>query len=175
MGQLVVQEFVTADGFAADTNNAFEFHDRVDGSWDEADARTLPWVEAASAVVLGARTYAEFVEFWPTPASESEILAPIINVIPKYVFSASLEAAEWGDFAPATLESGDAIEAIRRIKRDSPGDVIGQPVTRAELFHGGRGGCAAPGGHSRAARRRPWHLSSRRAPSHAARPGNNRL
>jgi dihydrofolate reductase len=124
MGQLVVQEFVTADGFAADTNNAFEFHDRVDGSWDEADARTLPWVEAASAVVLGARTYAEFVEFWPTPASESEILAPIINVIPKYVFSASLEAAEWGDFAPATLESGDAIEAIRRIKRDSPGDVI---------------------------------------------------
>jgi dihydrofolate reductase len=124
MGQLVVHEFVTADGFAASVANTFEFHDQVEGGWDEPDARSLPWVEAASAVVLGARTYREFVEFWPTPASDAEILAPIINVIPKFVFSSSLPAAEWGDFAPATVESGDAIDAIRRIKRDSPGDVI---------------------------------------------------
>jgi dihydrofolate reductase len=124
MGQLVVQEFVTADGFAADANDAFEFHDQVEGSWDEFDARQVPWVEAASAIVLGARTYREFVQFWPTSLSDGEILAPLINTIPKYVFSSSLESAPWGNYPAAAIADGDAIDAIRRIKVDSTSHVI---------------------------------------------------
>lgn len=124
MGRLVVQEFVTADGFAAAADNTFEFHDRVHGSWDEFDANHLAWVESASAVVLGARTYREFVEFWPTPASDREVLAPIINSIRKHVFSSSLSEAGWGDYEPALVEAGDAADGIRRIKRESDGDVI---------------------------------------------------
>lgn len=124
MGQLVVQEFVSADGFASAADNTFGFHDQVQGSWDDFDANHLAWVESASAVVLGAHTYREFVEFWPTPASDSEVLAPIINTIPKHVISSSLTEAGWGDYEAATVESGDTIETIRRIKTDSAGDVI---------------------------------------------------
>jgi dihydrofolate reductase len=124
MGQLVVQEFVTADGFAADADGQFGFHDRVDGTWDEFDERHVPWVEAASAVVLGANTYREFVEFWPTPASDSEVLAPLINTMPKYVFSSSLESAPWGNYPAAMAVPGNAVDAIRRLKRESTSHVI---------------------------------------------------
>lgn len=139
MGQLVVQEFVSADGFAATADNTFDFHDEVQGSWDEFDANHLAWVESASAVVLGARTYSEFVEFWPTPASDAEVLAPIINTIPKYVVTSSLRQASWGDFEPATVIAGDAIEAIRQIKQDTPGDVIvwGSLTLAHSLFDAG--------------------------------------
>lgn len=74
MGQLIVQDFVTADGYAADSNN----------------------------------------EFW----------APALNGLRRHVFSRQLKAAPWGDFPPSTVESGDAIQAIRRIKRESAKDIV---------------------------------------------------
>ena len=60
MGQLVVQEFVTADGFAA--------------------------------------TYRMFVNFWPTPASAGEAIAPALNGLRRFVFSRRLQSAPEATF-----------------------------------------------------------------------------
>lgn len=124
MGQLVVQEFVTADGFAANTNNEFDAYEMLQGGTAEFDRSQLAWLDTVDAMVLGAATYRMFVEFWPTPASAGEVIAPALNGLRRFVFSRSLRNAPWGDLPAATIESGDAVEAIRRIKREVDGAIV---------------------------------------------------
>ena len=124
MGQLVVQEFVTADGFAADVNNEFTIYEKLEGGTAEFDRSQLAWLETVDAMVLGASTYRMFVEYWPTPASAGEIIAPALNGLRRFVFSRTLERAPWGDLPEASIESGDAVEAIRRIKRETEGTIV---------------------------------------------------
>lgn len=61
MGQLVVQEFVTADGFAANTNNEFTAYEMLEGGTAEFDRNQLAWLDTVDAMVLGASTYRMFV------------------------------------------------------------------------------------------------------------------
>lgn len=124
MGQLIVQEFVTADGFAANVNNEFTAYDMLQGGTAEFDRSQLAWLETVDAMVLGASTYRMFAEFWPTPASDGEIIAPALNALPRFVFSRKLKNAPWGAFPEAAIESGDAVEAIRRIKGELAGTIV---------------------------------------------------
>lgn len=124
MGQLVVQEFVTADGFAANTNNEFNAYEMLEGGTAEFDRSQLAWLDTVDAMVLGASTYRMFVEFWPTPASDGEIIAPALNGLRRFVFSRNLKNAPWGDLPAATIESGDEVAAIRRIKREVEGTIV---------------------------------------------------
>ena len=124
MGQLIVQDFVSADGFAADANNEFTFYEFLDGGTAEFDRNQLEWLETVDTMVLGASTYRMFVEYWPTPASNDEIIAPSLNSLRRFVFSRHLTRAPWGDMAEAAIESGDPLEAIRRIKAEAVGDIV---------------------------------------------------
>lgn len=124
MGDLVVQQFVSADGFAANDQNEFDLFDSVEGDSAEFDQSNLEWLEGVGAIVLGAATYQMFVGYWPTPRAEGELVAPKINSLPKHVFSRSLASAPWGDHPEAVVESGDAAEAIRRLKGESSGDLV---------------------------------------------------
>ena len=124
MGQLVVQEFVSADGFAADANNEFTFYELLDGGTAEFDRSQLKRLETVDAMVLGANTYRMFAEYWPTPASKDEIITPALNGLRRVVFSSRLTSAPWGDMPEAAVESGDAIEAIRRLKSETDGDIV---------------------------------------------------
>jgi dihydrofolate reductase len=135
MGQLIIQDFVSADGFAADANNEFTFYTYLDGGTAEFDRSQLEWLKTVDTMVLGANTYREFAEYWPTPASKDEIIAPSLNGLRRVVFSRHLAKAPWGDMAEAAVESGDAIEAIRRIKGETDGDiVVWGSLTLAETF-----------------------------------------
>lgn len=124
MGRLVVQEIVTADGFAADADGNFTFTQKVEGSVAEWDRHQFAWLDDVDAMVMGARTYELFNAFWPTPASATEMIADKLNALDRYVFSTTLREAPWGSVGECRIESGDAIEAIRRIKRQTPGAVV---------------------------------------------------
>jgi dihydrofolate reductase len=124
MGQLVVQQFVTADGFATNANNEFTAYEMLEGGTAEFDQSQLAWLDTVDAMVLGASTYRMFVEYWPTPASDGEVIAAALNGLRRYVFSRQLEKAPWGGLPEATIESGDAVEAIRRIKSEVPGTIV---------------------------------------------------
>jgi dihydrofolate reductase len=124
MGQLVVQEFVTADGFAANANNEFTAHEMLEGGTAEFNQSQLAWLDTVDAMVLGATTYRMFAQFWPTPASDGEIIAPALNGLRRFVFSRQLKNAPWGQLPGATIESGDAVEAIRRIKSEIEGTIV---------------------------------------------------
>lgn len=124
MGHLVVQQFVTLDGFAANADNEFTAYQLLDGRTDEFDRSQVEWLAGVDAMVLGATTYRMFAGYWPTPAAAGEVVAAPLNALRRHVFSRTLGHAPWGDLPPATLESGDAVEAIRRIKAENPGLVV---------------------------------------------------
>jgi len=123
MGELIVHQFVSADGFAGDESGEFALFDGS-GPSDELDNETLARLESVDAIVLGATTYRMFVSYWPTPDSDQELLAARINELPKIVVSTTLTEAPWGEFEPAMLVADDPAEAVRRLKLDLPGDLI---------------------------------------------------
>ena len=124
MGSLIVQQFVSADGFAGDESGEFALFDDG-GSTDEFDNETLARLENVDAIVLGANTYRMFASYWPTPDSDAELLSARINELPKIVVSTTLADAPWGEYEPAIVVSDDAAEAVRSLKLDLPGDLIG--------------------------------------------------
>ena len=124
MGNLVVQQFVSADGFAANDQNEFDLFDTIEGDSSEFDRSNLKWLDGVGLIVLGAKTYRMFADYWPTSASDWELIAPKLNSMPKVVFSRTLSSAPWGDYPDVAIESGDATEAIRRLKNDTTDDLI---------------------------------------------------
>ena len=123
MGQLIVHQFVSIDGFAGGVGGDFGLFDGA-GVSEELDNETLLQLETVDAIVLGATTYRMFASYWPTPDSDQEILAQRIIELPKIVVSTTLEEAPWGEFEPAMVVSDDAAEAVRRLKLDLPGDLM---------------------------------------------------
>jgi dihydrofolate reductase len=123
VGNLVVQEFVSADGFAANDNNEFDMYSSV-SDWSLFDRSNLSWISSAGGILLGAKTYEEFVRYWPSPDASEELLAGAINALPKHVFSRTRTEAAWGDFAPAIVESGDTAATVTRLKKQHQGDLI---------------------------------------------------
>src|SRR6266487_5836238 len=70
-------------------------------------------IAEADAILLGRRTYLEFAALWPTQP-RSVPMSAFLNDTPKYVVSSTLDAVEWG---PATLLTGDPVEAITKLRR----------------------------------------------------------
>lgn len=124
MGRLIVQETVSADGFAADPEGRTSFMEPFIGGLAEGFTRhQLELVEGVSGLVMGARTYEGFSSFWPTDAASGEMIAPAFNALRRYVFSHSHTEAPWGDLGDCEVVSGDTGEQIRRIKAESEGDL----------------------------------------------------
>jgi dihydrofolate reductase len=139
MGQLIVHQFVSADGFAGDEGGQFALFDGSPGTTFELDTATLEKLKSVDTIVLGANTYRMFAAFWPTTDSDPELLAPRINELPKIVVSRTLQEAPWGDYDPVIVLSDDAADAIARLKSDLPGDVIvwGSLTLTDTLFRAG--------------------------------------
>jgi len=123
MGKLVISEFITVDGVAEDPGGeafqrggwAFQF-DRG----QEGDKFKLDEVLAAEALLLGRVTYEGFARAWPQMKDEVGF-AEKMNSMPKYVASGSLREPEW---ANTKVLDGDVIDAVRKIKDESEGDLL---------------------------------------------------
>jgi dihydrofolate reductase len=112
---------VSLDGFIEDPRGGLDWH-----SVDEELHRHFNAVDRASgAVLLGRRLFESMASYWPTadedPSAPDYVVeyARIWREKPKYVFSRTLQAVQHG----AHLVSGDAAEAIRRLKAEPGGDL----------------------------------------------------
>jgi len=89
------------------------------GYADDAYMRDrLGQVLACDAMLMGRNTYEEFAEFWPRLAHP---LAGRVNALPKYVFSSTLEHAEW---ANSTIVRGDVVAEVSKLKQQDGGDLL---------------------------------------------------
>jgi dihydrofolate reductase len=114
MGRLIEYTLVSADGVFEDpTGVAGEFG-------DEAYLRDgLGLLAAADAALFGRRTYEAFAKLY-APGSERH-WADRLDAIPKYVFSSTLERAEWSN---STVVRGEPAAEVARLKDQVAGDLV---------------------------------------------------
>jgi dihydrofolate reductase len=85
------------------------------------------------ALLFGRRTYEGMAAYWTTAAGET---AEFMNAVPKFVFSRTLERADW---ANTTLVKEDAAEVVARLKEQAGKDlfVFGSAEFSATLIRHG--------------------------------------
>jgi dihydrofolate reductase len=85
------------------------------------------------ALLFGRRTYEGMAAYWTTAAGET---AEFMNAVPKFVFSRTLESADW---ANTTLVKEDAAEVVARLKEQAGKDlfVFGSAEFSATLIRHG--------------------------------------
>jgi dihydrofolate reductase len=121
---------VSLDGFVASPQGG------LGGSLPEDDAQTAWKLERLRRVgthIMGRVTYEQMAEHWPNAGGE---YAPLMNSIPKVVFSSTLEEASWG---PARVASGDMVNEIAGLKQNSERDIMvhgGAAFAQALSRHG---------------------------------------
>lgn len=120
MGKVIVEQIVSVDGYAEDADGSIDFF--VNADWvNEADTEQLRMLSGVSAIVLGARTYRMFADYWPTADPVAEPVAEPISRLPKFVVSSTLDAAPWGEHDAAEVVRGDGVVAVRRLRERFPG------------------------------------------------------
>ena len=114
MRKIVVYELLSLDGVAEDP-------DRFITDWDGAmDANLAAVIGIQDAVILGRRSYDEWVGFWP--GSQIEPFATFINTVPKYVATSAPLDPEWAN--ASAIDVGGLVEFVRDLK-DRPGGDLG--------------------------------------------------
>lgn len=112
MRKVVAYELLSLEGVGEDC-------DKFILEWDEAMDENLARVIAAQdAVILGRRSFDEWVDFWPQ--SEIEPFATFINGVEKHVATSTPLDRDW---AHATAIDGDLVAHVRALKEQPGGDI----------------------------------------------------
>jgi dihydrofolate reductase len=113
MRRIIESTLVSLDGVIGDPHRwAGEYFD------DAARSRSLAQLLASDGMLMGRRTYEIFSAQWPRAGGA---YADRINEMPKYVFSSTLERADWDN---TTIVRGDVAEQVASLKRADGRDLI---------------------------------------------------
>lgn len=124
MGRLIVEQIISADGYAADPQGGIDFFVNA-RAINEADQDQLRLLAHVGAIVLGRTTYGMFASYWPQADPRDEPVAAPLNTLPKYVVSNTLSAAPWGERGDrATVLRGDGVASVRSLRERVEGDLI---------------------------------------------------
>ena len=115
MRKIIVQEWITLDGFTADERNNLDFF--TSNTLNKySDEDVLRFMDDIDTILLGRKTYELFVDFWPDTTNNTQIIADKLNSTPRMVVSNTLDKAPWGRWPAAQIIKGDVIEEIRQLK-----------------------------------------------------------
>lgn len=113
MRELIMWNLITLDGyFEGPRAWDLEFHNYAWG--DDLERFSLEQAHEVGALLFGRTTYEGMAAHWTSTTGET---ADFMNAVPKYVFSRTLESADWNS---TTLVKGDAAETVARLK-EQPG------------------------------------------------------
>jgi dihydrofolate reductase len=113
MRKVIQSVLVSADGVVSDPRLwALEYRDA------EVEKDTLQRLGDIDSMLLGRGTYQLFAATWPGQDSD---FAARMNSMRKYVFSATLDQADW---ANSTLVRGDAVAEVTRLRQQDGPDLV---------------------------------------------------
>ena len=127
MGKIVATEFISLDGVIEDPGGSENF---AHGGWtfefdrgDDGNQFKLDEVQQAEAQLLGRVTYEGFAAAWPEREGDADLdgFAKKMNSMPKYVYSTTLESADWNN---TTVLSGDFASDIGAAKDEVDGVIL---------------------------------------------------
>jgi dihydrofolate reductase len=73
---------------------------------------------ASDATLMGRNTYESFAKIWP---SRSDPWAARLNAMQKYIFSSTLEKADWNN---STIVRGDVVAEVTKLKQQEGRDLL---------------------------------------------------
>ena len=111
MRKIINSAFVSLDGATEDPRSWAIF----DADSGEEAAQAL---QALDGMLMGRRTYEYFADVMP---KQTGPYADAINAIRKYVFSSTLENADWTN---STLIRDDVVTAVTELKQEDGGDLM---------------------------------------------------
>jgi len=125
MRKLIIEEWISLDGFVADKDGGLDFFTNLTSEENKySDADQLKFIDSIDTILLGRKTYELFVKFWPTATTDQEVIADKLNVTPKIVFSNTIDNASWGNWPEAQVRTGDATKVIRELKTLKGKDMV---------------------------------------------------
>lgn len=119
MRKVIVSNYVTIDGFFAGPNGELDWF-----VWDDEMAKfSTDQLKTVDTILLGRVTYQLFADYWPTPSAykENPIIAPMMNELPKIVFSSTLNRAEWNN---SMVVKENIAEEISKLKKKPGKDMV---------------------------------------------------
>jgi len=114
MKRVITWNMLTLDGFfAAPDGNLdwFVFDDELERYIKETPLQ-------AGTLLFGRVTYQMMADYWRTAEGE---IAAFMNGVQKYVFSRTLDSADWNR---TTLVKGDSVETVRKLKQQPGKDIF---------------------------------------------------
>jgi len=128
MRKVIESTLISVDGVIAEPHSWTGEH-----FGEEAVARALEQMRRTDAMVMGRRTYEMFSTIWAEPA---DTYSSAIYNVKKYVFSSTLDRAEWNN---TQLVKGDVVATVAELKAQDGQDIV--------LYgHGGVGQALLEGG-----------------------------
>lgn len=132
MRKLIMWNLTTLDGcFEGPQPWDLSFHEYAWGK--ELERFSLEQASEVGTLLFGRATYDGMAAHWTTAKGET---ADFMNAVPKFVFSRTLERADWNN---STLVKDDAAEAVARLKKQPGKDlfVFGSADLSATLIRHG--------------------------------------
>ena len=111
MRNIINSAFISLDGVTEDPQSWATF----DSDAGEEAAQVL---QALDGMLMGRGTYEYFADVMPKATGP---YADAINAVSKYVFSSTLERADWNN---ATIIREDVVAAVTELKRQDGGDLM---------------------------------------------------
>jgi dihydrofolate reductase len=113
---VVLQFGLTLDGFIHGSKGYEDWG--LPPEDDEVVAWKAASLRQAGTHIMGRVSYEAMASVWPRSTG---VYADVMNEIPKVIFSKTLDRADW---AESRIASGDLVEDIERLKRESGGVIL---------------------------------------------------
>jgi dihydrofolate reductase len=132
MGKIIMMLSMSLDGFIEGPNREIDWH-QVDDEFHTAMNR---WLATKGAFLQGRVTHELMVSVWPTVDQESDSPEPMKEFsriwldMPKFVYSRTLQHADWNTTVVSEVRADEVRELTRRFAGDL---VVGGPTLAAEF------------------------------------------
>lgn len=119
MGNLILFNMMSLDGFFERKNKALDWHN-VDEEFNEF---ALEQLNEADNLIFGRKTYELMVEYWPTKKalSNDSGIAERMNGIAKNIFSKTLDTTNWEN---TKVFQNDVLKVVPELKKSSDKDIL---------------------------------------------------
>ena len=125
MRKVTLQEFVSADGFAADAGDKVDYVPASMSGDKSFGDRQLDFIDSVDTMLLGRVTYEMFAAYWPNVKSgDDKTFADNLNAMPKVVFSSTLGRAPWGEWDNARIVRTSAADEVKKLRQQPGKDMV---------------------------------------------------
>jgi dihydrofolate reductase len=119
MRKVIMFNLITLDGYFAGINGDISWH-QVD---EEFNKFSIQQLQTSGGLVFGRITFQLMANYWPTKQANEDdpIVAELMNSVPKYVFTRTLQRVEWNN---TQLMRGEAVEEMKVLKQQPGKDLF---------------------------------------------------